>query len=132
MQGTYQTKQRNMILTCLAIHQEESFSAKEIYRLCQEKHNVVSLATIYRHLDYLVSMGKIKKIMSEGSKEMRFRYLEKESDKDAFFLKCDRCGKITHADCHILGKMADHMNHQHGFQIDTTKSVLYGYCKECQ
>lgn len=93
---------------------------------------MVSLATIYRHLDYLVSIGTIKKIMPEGSEGMRFRYLEKESDKDAFFLKCDRCGKITHADCSILGKMATHMNSQHGFQIDTTKSVLYGYCKECQ
>lgn len=131
MAGVYQTKQKDIILKCLSELPSQPFSAKDIYSVCKQNKTPVGLATIYRQLDCLIGEGKIKKIVADDNKGMHFQFLDTAAHSDAFFLKCDQCGEITNAECGLLDKMAVHMSEEHGFQIDTTRSVLYGRCKKC-
>lgn len=132
MPGVYQTKQRELILNYLATHQEHSFSAKEIYSACKRKGCPVGLATVYRQIDGLVQEGRVKKVLAEDNRGVRFQYLKDLERPGVFYCKCDRCGKITHADCKLLDQIAIHLDQEHGFCVDTGRSVLYGRCNACK
>ncbi|MDR2932917.1 MAG: transcriptional repressor [Oscillospiraceae bacterium] len=131
MPNVYQTKQKGIILTYLSEHAEQAFSAREILLSCKQKGTPVGLATIYRHLECLVRENKVKKVTTDNSAGLRYQFLSPAARGDAFFLKCDCCGKITSAECGLLDEMATHMNRAHGFKLDTARSVLYGRCREC-
>lgn len=132
MAGVYQTKQKDIIYAYFAEHQGESFSAKEIYAACKQSGTPVGLATVYRQLECLCEEMKIKKILSDDNTAVRFQLLSVTHHSDSFFLKCSGCGELTAADCGLLENMARHMLKQHGFWIDSTRSVLYGRCGKCE
>lgn len=132
MRGSYQTKHRKQILDYLAGHPGQSVSAKEIHAACQQNEIPVGLATIYRQLEQLMQEGKVKKVVTSDGAGIRFQYAPDSTTPDAFYLKCDRCGELTQMDCGLLHEVADHMNAEHGFQIDAAKSVLYGRCQSCK
>lgn len=128
----YNTKQKNIILSCLAANSEKFLSAKEVFALCEQNETPVGLATIYRQLEGLAEQNMAKRIISADNSGARFQYIDQGEHKDSFFLKCDCCGKMTNADCGLLAEVSDHMSAKHGFQINTNRSVLYGRCKECK
>jgi len=132
VRGNYQTKQRNIILSCLFFHQEESLCAKELYLYCQAEGTPVGLATIYRQLELLAREGKVQKIVPAAGSGVVFQYLNSPRLHDNFFLKCDCCGHMTPLDCGFLEEMTSHMQSAHGFQINPVRSVLYGRCEQCQ
>jgi len=129
--GVYQTKQKDMISVCLASRPGKLLSAKEIHAICGQEGTPVGLVTIYRQLARLISEGKVKKIITNDNSGTRFGWLDTQGQKEAFLLKCDRCGRIVHVDCGLLEEVTAHMSEKHDFRIDAVKSVLYGRCKEC-
>jgi len=130
MRGSYNTKQSQQILEYLQKN-KSSVSAKEIYASLGAQGMNIGLATIYRQLENLVRELKVKKIVTdEGS--MRFQFVEDFEATDSYFLKCDDCGTLIASNCHLLLEVSEHMSDEHGFQIDTGKSVLYGRCKNCR
>ena len=131
MPSVYQTKQKDIISSCIASHSDELLSAKEIHAICERTDTPVGLVTIYRQLERLIQDGKVKKVVADDNSGIRFGWLDTEGKKEAFFLKCDRCGRIVHADCELLNEVTAHMSEKHDFRIDAAKSVLYGRCKEC-
>ncbi len=132
MRGSYQTKQRKQVWDYLAEHPDQSLSTKEIHSVFQQNDAPVGLATIYRHLEQLTQDGKAKKVVTNDGAGIRFQYVPEATTPEVFYLKCDRCGTLTQMDCELLYEVADHMNEKHGFQLDTTKSVLYGRCQSCK
>lgn len=132
MSGVYQTRQREAVLACLAAHRGRSLSVREIHSACKAGGAAVGVATIYRQLDCLVREGRAKKMTADDNRGLRFQHLEHAARRDAFYCKCECCGKITHADCALLEQVAAHMSREHGFRIDMARSVLYGRCGECE
>ena len=127
MHTGYETKQKGIILDRLAGRQGESFSPKELHALCAEKGTPVGLATVYRQLERLTESDNVKRLVDvHGS--VRYEYAQ---DGASFCLRCDICGRLTHADCSLLEEVAEHMSEEHGFRINTGRSVLYGRCREC-
>ena len=72
----------------------------------------------------------VKKIMTDAGKRIRFQYTD--APADGFYLKCDRCGKIIPAHCRLLEQTKAHMSAEHGFEIDSARSLLYGRCSACK
>ena len=47
-------------------------------------------------------------------------------------LKCTGCGKLFHVECTYLNEIMKHVEQQHHFVVDFSKTVLYGLCDTCK
>jgi Fur family ferric uptake transcriptional regulator len=130
MSGVYQTKQKKIIMEHLKARPDHSFSAKELHELCKACAASVGLATVYRQLAVLAEENRVKKIVTDAGRSVRFQYAD--APADAFYLKCDRCGKVIPAHCSLLEQAKSHMRVEHGFEIDSARSLLYGRCSICK
>lgn len=81
----------------------------------------ISLATVYRNLDELESLGRIKKVSVEGYSE---RY-DANICNHAHFV-CESCGRIIDADMH--GVTVSH-NLDNVTRCEVT---FYGKCDKCR
>ena len=59
--------------------------------------------------------------------------IEERNEKDwHLHLKCVKCGKIIHLECHFMEEISHHIEESHGFTLQCKNSILYGVCKECK
>jgi len=129
-QLNYKTKQKSFILECIKETDGKHFTADDIAEMLNKKGNRVGMATVYRHLERLLSEGEIKKYTIYGKAGACYQY-SGEAVCEHFHLKCTGCGKLIHADCTFLDKLSEHIAEDHGFLIDGTRTVFYGKCSEC-
>ena len=131
--GGYKTKQKEQIMQYLTTHPGQHITAQEIsYHLTQEGISV-GTTTIYRQLDQLVSDGTIRKYTIDSRTGACYEYLPDSGECHRHFhLKCMQCEKLYHVTCEYLCELEQHILEHHGFQIDQSKTVLYGICAECR
>ena len=128
----YKTKQRQAILDYLMENKDKHVTAASISEHLEKDGARVGTTTIYRHLDKLLEQGLVRKYMIDGTTSSCFQYADQQGKcKEHFHLKCSSCGKLIHTDCSLMRKIADHMRESHGFEVDCTKTLLYGTCSEC-
>ncbi len=128
-QNIYKTKQKGLILECVKETDGRHFTADDIAVMLDERGTHVGKATVYRGLDRLLSDGVIKKYTLGDKSGACYQY--NGSSCEHFHLKCTACGKLIHADCDFLEKLASHVSSDHGFVIDGSRTVFYGKCSEC-
>ncbi len=118
---SYQTKQKNILLTTLKEHEGMSFSAKEL----NEKLSMfISKATLYRLLDSLCKEQVITKYYNEIAKVYEYQYYKDAINcKTHLHFKCNECGKLYH--------LHSTLNEQN-FLIDYSHSMIYGRCFKCR
>ena len=51
---------------------------------------------------------------------------------DHLHLQCVKCGRIYHLDCAFMKEISEHIEKDHGFELQCRNSVLYGICKDCK
>lgn len=126
----YKTKQREIITQVFKQNSDKCFTSKEIIELLQGQ---LGQATVYRLLAKLAEEGVICKYTAENGSGALYRInnCEKRESHKHFHLKCNSCGKLIHMDCTLLAKIAEHLQSDHGFFMDNSKTVLYGQCEEC-
>ena len=113
------TKQRNLILN-IVNNSYDHLNAESIYEIARKTLPNISLGTVYRNLNQLLEMKKIKKIkMADGD---RFDNL---NEKHNHFI-CEKCYKIIDVKDNIM------LN----FKIGNNKIVDYeinfiGICEDC-
>ena len=131
--GGYKTRQKEQILRYLTEHEGEHVTAQELSRHLENEGTPVGTATIYRHLDALVSDGTLRKYTLDSRTCACYEYRRTESEcKRHFHLKCTCCERLFHVHCEHLDGIEAHILEHHGFQIDQSKTVLYGLCAECR
>ncbi len=92
-----------------------------IYARTREIIPNISIATVYRNLQELLSIGKIKKLSAEGYAE---RYDANVSDHA--HLVCSCCGKIVDIDM-------SQVDVKHSITgVDRYEITFYGCCDECR
>lgn len=129
----YKTKQKEKIVQYLTAHEGEHVTAQELSRHLEENGSPVGTATIYRHLDALVTDGVLRKYTIDSRSCACYEYLPHNAAcRRHFHLKCMECGKLYHVTCEHLDGIEAHIFEHHGFQIDQSKTVLYGVCKACR
>lgn len=124
MAGRYHTRQYESILEHLTGNPGTAFTAREISQSCQ-----TGLATVYRQLECLVAQQKARKITTADG--ARFQYMAEGATR-WFYVRCDSCGTLTPISCSRLVETMSHLGEEHGFQIDTAKTVLHGRCQSCR
>ena len=61
----------------------------------------------------------------------RVQYPRASRGREHLHLKCVRCGRIYHLDCHFMDEVRAHLMAEHGFTLQCEGSVLYGLCRSC-
>ena len=124
----YITKQQQAVLSCLSAHRDGSVTALELAEELRRQGLSVGMATVYRQLEKLEAQGRIHKISTEEGACYQFC---DHPCGGCFLLKCERCGRIQHLDCHQLGPLYQHVKDEHQFIINPRKTMLYGLCGSC-
>ena len=124
--GLKATVQRIGVLDIL--HEMGHGSIDEIYQRVQERHPSISLATVYKNVDTLLSKEVILEIPIAGSKS---KYEIKKEEH--IHLICRKCGSVTDESIedvphHLLEKIAQ----KDAFAIESSQINLYGICQSCQ
>ena len=125
----YKTKQLLEIEDFLKENANKHVTVNDIILFFKEQGKNIGKATVYRHLERMVSDGSVHKYMLDAGESACFEYIE---DEDLHPVCCEKCGKLIHLECTELSLIGDHLREEHGFDIDHARTVFYGTCNECR
>jgi len=129
----YNTKQREMILSCLKEHHAEHFTVDKVLEYLKTQGASVGQTTVYRNLDKLVKEGVVIKYAGAEGQSACYQYIEHpESCATHYHLICADCGRMIHLQCEYLDDMTAHLLEHHQFSMDKFKTVIYGLCRQCE
>ena len=120
------TPQRLAVAKILAYSRSHP-SVENIYGQLREDFPTMSLATVYRNVMLLKSMGEVLELgFPDGSN----RYDGNKPDPHPHVI-CIRCKKIIDPDLESLRDMTDEVADETGFKILTHRLDFFGICNEC-
>ena len=123
---SYNTKQKDELLNAIK-NKKGEFTIKDIYN---ELDGKVGLTTIYRFVDKLVFDNKINK--SIGLDNITYyQYLKECNHDNHFYLKCEKCGDLTHVDCDCVKELSSHIKDNHKFTLNKENIIINGICNKC-
>ena len=131
----YKTKQRDILLECLAGTPGGHTTAADVCAYCRAKGMPVGQSTVYRQLENLVAEGLVNKYIIDVNSPACFEYVgagAREGADSCFHCKCERCGALIHLHCDELAAIRSHLFDAHGFRLDPMRTVLYGLCEDCR
>ena len=123
----YNTKQKELILSIIKKKKHE-FRVKDLY---DDLNKEIGLTTIYRQIDKLVNEGRINKNINKDNITY-YQYLEECNKNNHFYLKCDKCGNMTHIDCDCIEQLSNHIVKEHQFNLNKDCIIINGICKRCK
>ena len=101
-------------------------TADEIYEFIVQEHPSISKGTVYRNLNRLAEMGKIRKMEIPGSPD-RFDHC----CHDHCHVKCERCGRVFDVDMDYITGLEKNIRDTHGFAFTGYDILFRGICPEC-
>lgn len=125
----YHTRQRELVLQFFKEHRENCYSAKEVI---DSGAVPVGKATVYRHLAALAAENRLNTFQSEHRDGTRYQYNDAASCLGHYHLKCLRCGNVIHLNCAAAQVFEQHMERDHDFAVDASRTVFYGICSRCR
>ena len=102
-------------------------TADEIYDMIVREHPTISRGTVYRNLNRLAEMGKIRKMEIPGGPD-RFDH----RCHDHCHVKCERCGRVFDVDMDYITGLEKNITDTHGFAFTGYDILFRGICPECQ
>ncbi len=123
------TKQRKDILSVLVKNPERHYSAEELYEEVKKINPDVGLATIYRSLEILCSLGITHQHDFDNNYK---RYELNQEEHHHHHLICVICGKIIEFNDDVLEDFEENLENEYDFQIIDHRIKFYGKCKECK
>lgn len=129
----YNTKQKEEVLAYMKSMKGVHVTVNDIAEQFKGRGIAIGVTTIYRHLEKLVADGVVKKYIIDGVSGACFEYAgDQDSQRSpCFHLKCESCGELVHFHCKELAELQRHMLEDHGFDINSLKTVYYGICNRC-
>ncbi|MGH2516705.1 MAG: Fur family transcriptional regulator [Ktedonobacterales bacterium] len=124
--GLRVTPQRLLILEALETSGGH-MTADAILHWTAERYPAINLATIYRTLDLLTSVGLVTQTdLGGGASEF-----EIVGDTLHHHLVCEQCGSVTEVDDALLVPMRERLLRDYGFRASARHIGLFGVCKAC-
>ena len=133
----YRTKQRDILLAYLKTKPGVHVTAGDVCDCLKERGTPIGQSTVYRQMERLVDEGILNKYIIDGSSPACFEYIGTEDNKTieedvCYHCKCEKCGKLIHLHCEELKGLQAHLFKEHAFQLDLSRTVLYGLCDKCR
>ena len=127
------TPQRKEILQIfLENSADPHLSAEEVYEVLKEKDFDFGLATIYRNVELLSTLGILSKINFDDG---RTRYELASADPKVHqhhHLICLKCKKIIEFEEDLLDNLEATITTKSGFEIVNHEVKFFGYCADCK
>lgn len=128
---SYKTRQRQAVSEFLSSHSDRYLSVDDVFGLMRAQGMGVGRTTAYRTLESLASEGSVAKVVAPGGGESRYRLID-SAHRGEGQLVCLDCGRVLPLDCEMLQEFYQHVESDHGFKIDLSRTVLYGLCETCR
>ena len=125
--GLRVTPQRLIVLDALAAHSGH-ISADEILQWAAARYPAINLATVYRTLDLLISIGMVAQT-DFGS---GVSFFELVGDAPHHHLVCEHCHAVLEVDDEALQPVHESILRAYGFLTNARHLALFGICRECQ
>jgi len=122
------TGPRQVILQVLQ-KQGHPMSIKEIFGLLEKGD--CDLATIYRSMHLLESMGMVKRF-DFGDGTARFELLKEGDDGHHHHLVCTNCSEVVEIEECFTHELEQEIAVRSGFKGVTHKLEFFGICPQCQ
>lgn len=126
------TPQRQIVLQIFLDHPGEHLSAEDVHGLLRDSRAEIGLATVYRSLELLSTLGILQKMeFGDGCS----RYEVNTSDPKAHHhhhLICTKCNKVIEFEEDLLDDLEQDICNKSGFKILDHQVKFFGICKECQ
>lgn len=103
-------------------------SAEDIFRRLREQHLEVGLATVYRVLSQLESVGLLLRHDFDGGRAVY--ELNEGSHHD--HLICVGCGRVDEFSNEKIEALQREVARAHGYELIDHRLALYGQCPACQ
>ena len=129
----YATASRRKILEILKESKDKTVTAAQIGEQLRQMDSEVNITTIYRYLDRLEKDGTVIRYVSGQGSQAAYQYVEQgKGCCDHLHLQCVKCGRIYHLDRAFMKEISEHIEKDHGFELQCRNSVLYGSGKDCK
>ena len=126
-QGYRITPQRLAVLKILADGQKHP-SVEQIYQQVKKEFPTTSLATIYKTISVLKSLGEVLEL---GFADSSSRY-DGAKPYPHIHVICTECGKIVDPDKWPLADISDQVAGDTGYRITHHRVDFYGLCPDCR
>ena len=124
--GVRVTPQRLFVLEALE-QTAGHMTAEEVMQWVSRRYPALNLATVYRALDVLVSVGLVAQTDLGGGAA----YYELVGDSPHHHLACERCGQVVEMDESLLTALRDDALRVYGFHARPRHLAIFGLCGEC-
>ncbi|HEX6799202.1 MAG TPA: Fur family transcriptional regulator [Ktedonobacterales bacterium] len=127
--GLRVTPQRLLVMEALGANGANGshMTADEIMRWTAARYPTINLATIYRTLDLLASVGLVTQTDLGGASST----FELVGETLHHHLVCSSCGAAIEVDDALLVPLRERLLREHGFRADATHMALFGTCRAC-
>ncbi len=124
------TKQKELVIEYLKKHSDKHMTIVEIQKGLKNK---VPMTTLYRIINHLIQKGFVIKKPFENKQGACYKFNDKEEKCDNHYhLICEKCNKLLHYESEVLEEVEKQIKKDKNFDIDNSKVVFYGICKECK
>ena len=131
--GYKMTPQRKEILQIFIENDADPhLSAEEVYDILKKKEFDFGLATVYRNVELLCTLGILSKVNFDDG---RTRYELASIDPKVHqhhHLICLKCKKIIEFEEDLLEGLEKEITKKSGFEIVNHEVKFFGYCADCK
>lgn len=125
------TPQREKILDIFyALPEGEHLSAEELQNRLRTQDSDISLATSYRTLKLLASLGVLRE-HAFSADQRQYELLREDEGLEHQHIICTGCGKTVEFTCEPLYDLAQSVAEHTGFTLTEAQLKLYGCCRAC-
>jgi len=121
------TRQRKLVFEILK-ETPDHMDAGRIFQEAKKRDDRISLATVYRSLDYFKKAG----LVAENSFGEDHGHFEAAQKPDHYHFTCLNCGKVIELDGSKTNHLLRSMNELKDLQVTGIHIHLQGYCPDCQ
>lgn len=119
------THQREIILDELKALKSHP-TADELFELVRKRLPRISLATVYRNLEWLCQQGIIQKI-EVGGRQKRF-----DGNADLHYhIRCTSCGRVDDVEMPPVAALERNLSKKSGYAIKGHRLEFWGTCPAC-
>jgi Fe2+/Zn2+ uptake regulation proteins len=124
--GAQLTSQRAAVYEYLSAVEHHP-TAEEVFLAVKPKLPRISLATVYKNLEALVTCGAVSKL-AYGDASARY---DIRTDHH-YHTRCLGCGTLWDVDARGGAASLEHIKPQPGFEVKHYRLELLGYCRDCR
>ena len=127
------TEQRREILQIfLDQPSEHHLSAEDVHSILRSRKSEIGLATVYRSLELLGSLGILLKIeFGDGCSRYELNTTDPNLHRHHHLI-CMKCHKVIEFDEDKLDELEEEIANKSGFEILNHEVKFFGYCKDCR